>query len=291
MALPRVSVVTPSYNSVRFLEETIRSVLEQDYPDIEYLVMDGGSRDGSLEVLKKYGDRLRYESGPDEGQPDAVNRGFRKSSGEIFAFLNADDLYLPGAVAAAVQALKEHPEAGAVYGDAYHIDERGEILGPYPTEDFSPETLRRRCFICQPAAFMRREAFERAGLLNPRLQFSLDYDLWIRMARLYPLARVSGFLAKSRMHPENKTLGSRGEVYREVMAVLMTHYGFVPYEWVYGYVSWLLDRRDQFFDPMRPSKLRGGLALLLGAWRNRRHPLRYGSDAVRALRPGRPPEP
>src|SRR5579871_3122093 len=109
--VPLVSIVTPSLNMGRFLEETILSVLEQDYPHVEYLVMDGGSSDGTLETLRRYDGRLRYISAPDSGQADAVNRGFAQTSGPIFAFLNADDTYLPGALSAVVQAFQDHPEA------------------------------------------------------------------------------------------------------------------------------------------------------------------------------------
>src|SRR5687768_1254630 len=134
--VPLVSIVTPCLNMGRFLEETIRSVLDQDYSRIEYLVMDGGSTDQTLEILERYRDRLRFMSSPDAGQAAAINRGFDLTSGEIFAFLNADDTYLPGAVAAAVQGFLRHPQAGVIYGDAWHVAGDGSRLAAYPVEPF-----------------------------------------------------------------------------------------------------------------------------------------------------------
>ena len=126
--LPLVTVVTPSYNQARFIRETIESVLKQDYPRIEYLVIDGGSTDESVSILREYSDHLRWVSEPDRGQAHAINKGWRQARGCILAYLNADDLYMPGAVAQAVAALVAHPEAAAVYGEGYHVDKEGRIL-------------------------------------------------------------------------------------------------------------------------------------------------------------------
>src|SRR5215469_4305509 len=156
MQQPLVSIVTPCLNAARFIEETIQSVLAQDYPAIEYIVMDGGSNDGTLDILKRYQGRLRWLSAKDKGQADAVNRGFALTQGEIFAFLNADDTYLPGAVALAVEGFARKPEPAVVYGDAWYVDETGKRLGRYPVEPYDPYRLERRCIICQPAAFIRR---------------------------------------------------------------------------------------------------------------------------------------
>ena len=132
-ALPKVSIVTPSFNQASFLEQTLRSVLEQDYPNLEYIVIDGGSTDGSVEIINKYADQLAYwQSQPDQGQTDAINQGFAHATGEILAWLNSDDLLLPGAVSAAVRALEEHPEAAMVYGDALLINAQGKTIGKFP---------------------------------------------------------------------------------------------------------------------------------------------------------------
>ena len=267
---PRVSVVTPSLNMARFLGETVESVLGQDYPHLDYLVMDGGSTDGTVELLASYGDRLRFVSEPDEGQAHAVNRGFRATDGDVFAFLNADDTYRRGAVSRAVQGFLDHPGASVVYGDGMHVDEDGHEIGPYPTLDFDPAILARRCFICQPAAFMARSAVERVGLLDASLRVALDYDLWIRLAKLHRFARVEGVLATSRMHARNKTLAERRVLYREGVELLKRHYGYVPLDWLHGQAQFLLQGADQFFAHSRPGPRSRALALALGVRHNPR---------------------
>ena len=283
---PLVSIVTPSLNMGGFIEETIRSVVEQDYPRIEYVVMDGGSTDRTLEILERYDGRVRYASGPDGGQADAVNRGFAGTSGELFAFLNADDTYLPGAVAAVVQAFAEHPDAAVVYGEAWYVDEGGGRIAPYPVESFDAGNLQRRCFICQPAAFFRREAFE-ATMLNSRLRFALDYDLWIRMAGRYPAVKIDRPLATLRVHDQAKTMKETGPAMLETLSVLQRHYGYVPFNWIYGYGHHRLRGQPVAVDKPRPAWLSACYALALGARYNWRHPVRYWRDvlatAVRGL--------
>lgn len=266
---PLVSIVTPSYNMAGFLEETIQSVLSQDYPHIEYIVVDGGSTDGTLDILRKYEKRLRYISEPDRGQTDAINKGFALSRGDVFAFLCADDTYLPGAVATAVRHLEANPDYGGIYGEGYLTDESGTILGRYPTQKFEPDLLRTDCFICQPAAFLWRQAFVDAGMMNVDLQNGLDYDLWIRFARRHALLKIDEYLATSRMHGGSKTLRERAGVFKASIAVLKTHYGYAPYSQIYGYCCARLDRRDGFFEPVPPSLLKYGAALIYGSLQNR----------------------
>jgi len=265
---PLVTVVTPTLNSERFLEETIRSVLDQDYPRIEYIVMDGGSTDGSIDILRKYQRKLHWESAPDRGAPDAVNRGFALGQGEILGYLNADDLYYPNAVSAAVDALRESPEAAAVYGDAWWIDETGARIAPYPVRDFDRPLLERECFICQPASFLRRQPFENAGGLDPDFHLTFDYEFWLRLTRVYPLRRMDATLADSRMHLGNKTLGQREGVFRQTFQVLKRDCGYVPFQWIYAYLCYRADARDQFFEPLRPSVLRYLQSLPVGLWTN-----------------------
>jgi glycosyltransferase involved in cell wall biosynthesis len=276
---PLVSIVTPCLNAARFIEEAIESVLAQDYPRIEYIVMDGGSTDGTLEILRrvlhKYDGRLRFVSERDGGTADAINRGFRLSHGRIFTYLSADDVYLPGAVSTAVQALRENPEAAVVYGDAWWIDDAGSRIAPYPVRDFDAALLARECFICQPASFLRREAFENVGGMDPAWNLTFDYELWIRLARTYELRRVEGILALSRMHRANLSLGQRQKVFRQTFQVLRRHYGYVPFQWIYAYLCHRADGRDQFFDPLRPSTLRYLESLPAGLWLNRAAPVRY----------------
>lgn len=276
---PLVSIVTPSFHSGEFLEATIQSVLAQDYPRVEYLVMDGGSTDGTLAILERYRDRLQFVSEPDAGAADAINRGFRRSRGEILAWIGADDLYLPGAIAAAVEALAAAPEAAVVYGEASWIDEQGARLGRYPTvAQYDPSMFRRECGVCQPACFMRRDAVESVGLLDASLQSAFDYDLWIRLSQRYEFRAIPRELACSRMHRKNKSLGQKRQMFEESMELLRRHYGYVPVRWVYGYLSFLRDGEDQFFTPLRPSAWQYLRSLAVDSRYNSQHLLRYWGE-------------
>src|SRR5690242_15019350 len=241
MDLPLVTVVTPSYNMAAFLGEAIESVLAQDYPHLELIVMDGGSTDGTAELLKAYSARLRYVIGPDAGPADAIHRGFLQASGTILAWLNADDRLLPGAVRRAAEYLSAHPETDVVYGEANWIDEHGATIGRYPTVPFDAKWLARDCFICQPAAFLRASSYLRCGL-DPNVKCSFDYDLWIRMAKLgFRFDAIPQYLAASRMHAGAKSFYEREQVFRESIDLLKRHYGYVPFQWVYGYAAYRMD--------------------------------------------------
>lgn len=281
---PLVSVVTPCLNAAEFLDETIRSVLAQDYPNLEYLVMDAGSTDGTLAILERYQGRLEFVSAPDGGAADAINRGFRKARGEIVAWLGADDLYLPGAISAAVAALAADSAAAAVYGEGYWIGTDGANLGRYPTvAPYNAGAFRRECPICQPACFMRRDAVEAVGGLDASLHWAFDYDLWIRLSQRYPFRAIPQYLAQSRMHPRNKSLGGKQRMFEECIQVLRRHYGYVPPQWIYGYVSFLRDRTDQFFTPLELSPAVYLRSLIVGSRYNTRHLLRYWKDWLAPL--------
>jgi glycosyltransferase involved in cell wall biosynthesis len=196
--LPRVSIVTPSFNQAQFLEETIISVLEQDYPDIEYIIIDGGSTDGSVDIIHRYETQLAWwVSERDQGQTDALNKGFDKASGDILAWLNSDDTYLPGAVSGAVEYLLSHPEAGMVYGDANLIDETGLVMGRFPARQTDyPRLMRGSVHIPQQAAFFRGDLWRKIGPLDPSFYFAMDYDLWVRLAKIAPLHYSSSALGE-----------------------------------------------------------------------------------------------
>jgi len=273
---PLVSIVTPSLNAVRFIEQTIRSVLAQDYPHIEYTVMDGGSTDGTLEILNRFRGRLQYHSQKDNGTAEAVNRGFLCSQGHIFSWISADDVFQPGAVSLAVSRFLAEPETAVVYGESHWIDEGGATFGRYPTTaPYHPEMFARECSVCQPSCFIRREAFERIGMLDSRLQSAFDYDLWIRMARDYRFSAIPEYLACSRMHSGNISLGKRRLMFEENIALLARHYGYVPVNWVYLYLSFLRDQRDQFFEPLDPSALTWLASLPVGVYYNRERVGKY----------------
>jgi GT2 family glycosyltransferase len=241
--LPLVSVVTPSLNQGRFIRETIESVLGQAYPALEYLVMDGGSSDETVGVLKEYGNRLTWVSERDRGQASAINKGWHRARGSIVAYLNSDDTYLPGAVERAVAALRACPEAGAVYGEGHHVDEEGRVIERYPTEPFSLTRLAETCFICQPTVFLRREVVERVGYLDESLQYCMDYDLWIRVARVVTFAQVPDYQANTRLHADTKTLGRRAQAHAEILRTVRQHFRYVPPSWVYAYAHAVLGPR------------------------------------------------
>jgi glycosyltransferase involved in cell wall biosynthesis len=219
--LPLVSIVTPSYNQAQYLEQTICSVLEQDYPNIEYLIVDGGSTDGSLEIIRRYETRLAWwVSEPDQGQTDAINKGFAQASGAILAWLNSDDLYLPGAVLEAVDYLQAHPETGMVYGDANLIDETGAVIGQFPARQTDYQRLMRgTVHIPQQAAFFRGDLWRQVGPLDPTFFFAMDYDLWVRLAKVAPLHYHPRLWASFRLHGEGKSVASDDRNYPEMLRV------------------------------------------------------------------------
>jgi glycosyltransferase involved in cell wall biosynthesis len=216
-----VSVITPSFNQARYLEQTIRSVLGQEYPRIEYIVVDGASTDGSVEIVKKYADKLAWwVSERDSGQAEAINKGLGRATGEIAAWLNSDDYYLPGAVSSAVRVFEENPDVVLVYGDMLAVDENGD---PFNTLRYKQLTLQDLlCFqiIGQPAVFFRREAFEEAGLLDPTFHFLLDHHLWIRIAQHGKILHVDQTWAAARHHAEAKNRAKAAEFGREAFRIL-----------------------------------------------------------------------
>jgi len=218
---PSVSIITPSYNQAAYLEHAIRSVLSQDYSPIEYILMDGGSTDGSLEIIQKYAARFDWwVSEPDQGQADAINKGLKRARGEIVAWLNSDDLYLPGAVSAAVRALQEDPEAGMVYGDAITIDAQGCPLKMLRFPDWGLEEFIGFRIICQPAVFMRRAALERAGWLDTFYHYMLDHQLWVRIAENSRVRHIPQVWAAARHHPGAKNVAQPLEFSREIFHML-----------------------------------------------------------------------
>ena len=241
VALPSVTIVTPSYNQGRFIRETIESVLSQDYPRLEHVVVDGGSTDETISILKSYGQQLTWVSEPDRGQAHAINKGWKLARGEILAWLNSDDMYLPGAVSKAVNYLVNHPQVGMVYGEGYHIAESGTVIGRFPTESFIAERLKETCFIFQPAAFMRRSVIEAVGFLNESLSYCMDYDLWIRVSQKYDVGYFPEYLAQVRLHEGCKTVRQRAASYKETVEMLRSHFGYAPPSWVCGYAFRLLE--------------------------------------------------
>lgn len=230
----KLSVVTPSYNQARFLEACIDSVLGQGYPELEYLVMDGGSTDLSVEILRTYGSQVIWVSEPDGGQAAAVNKGIERATGEVIGWLNSDDVYYPEAFQTVMKIFEEHPEINVIYGHADHIKEDGSYLEDYYTEPWDYERLKEVCFICQPAVFFRKKAVCEVGLLDPSRQYAMDYDLWLRMGKKNEFYYINKKLAGSRLYATNKTLAFIEPVHLDIMDAVVTNTGSIPARWLQG---------------------------------------------------------
>ncbi len=220
--LPLVSIVTPSYNQAAYLEQTMRSVLEQDYPNIEYIVVDGASTDGSLEIIQKYAPRLAWwVSEKDRGQADAINKGLSRARGEFVAWLNSDDVYRPGAVAQAVGALQANPGVGLIFSDVESIDQDGATINIMRYGDWHLEDLMSFRIIGQPGVFMRRSVLEQAGLLDLSYHFLLDHQLWLRLGQAADLQYVPGACwAKARFHAAAKNVAQAASFGKEAYRIV-----------------------------------------------------------------------
>jgi glycosyltransferase involved in cell wall biosynthesis len=218
---PLVTIVTPSFNQAPFLEATICSVLEQDYPAVEYIVVDGGSTDGSRAIIEKYASRLAWwVSEKDRGQTDAINKGFAQANGQILAWLNSDDTYQPGAVRAAVEYLQAHPQTGLVYGDCNFIDAAGRVIGRFPAAQTDYARLRQGyVHIPQQASFWWADLWKKVGPLDPSFYFAMDYDLWVRLARVCKIDYNPQVWANFRLHGLGKTVAADDRCWPEMLRV------------------------------------------------------------------------
>ncbi|MBQ6518345.1 MAG: glycosyltransferase [Anaerolineaceae bacterium] len=259
-----ISVITPSYNQSAYLKQTMDSVLSQGIPGMEYVVIDGGSTDGSVELIRSYEDRLTgWVSEKDRGQADAVNKGVSRTAGDVIGWLNSDDLYLPGAVSKALRYLSEHPDVDAVYGDVISIDGDGKMINVMRFDQYTPEDLMTFRVISQPGVFFRRSAWEKAGGLDLCYHYMLDHHLWLRMSAHGKFAWLPEPLAAARFHAAAKNRAHTEDFGREA----------------YRLADWLL------MDPLTAErakpiekKIRGGAAWLDA------HYLSDGGEAWKSLK-------
>jgi glycosyltransferase involved in cell wall biosynthesis len=258
--VPKISIVTPSFNQGEFLAATIESVISQagDFI-IDYIVVDGGSTDDSVDIIKRYdalirtamvpvnycGLTFRWVSERDRGQAEALAKGFRMAEGEIFAWLNSDDTYLPGALQTVAAFFGDYPETGLLYGDAHYCDTVGTVIGRYRTEVFDYDKLACFNYICQPSTFFRKKVFDAVGGLDNTLLFAMDYDLWVRIGKRFTCRYLPKFFSMYRLHESSKTIRDE-TLYKnceESLAVTIHHFGWAPLTRVYTACSILCKAR------------------------------------------------
>jgi glycosyltransferase involved in cell wall biosynthesis len=238
MKYPLVTIVTPSMNQGRFIRATIESVLSQDYPNIEYIIEDGGSNDETAAIAAEYADRLTFISEKDRGQSHAINKGFRRASGTILAWINSDDVLLPGAVSKAVNAFRERPWAAAIYGEGYLIDAGGAITSRFPyTEPLNLwKLIHLSDYILQQSVFFRSSVIQEVGYLDENLHYTMDWDILIRIAKRWPLEYVPEYFGCLREYSTTKSAGGGTKRAREIGMLLRRHTGMwlPPGHVVYG---------------------------------------------------------
>ncbi|MDH5573807.1 MAG: glycosyltransferase [Gammaproteobacteria bacterium] len=222
----KVSVVTPSYNQGEYIRRTIESVLSQDYPDIEYIVMDGGSTDNTVDILKEYDGKITWVSEKDNGQTHAINKGINICTGDIIAYLNSDDIYLPGTISKIVKEFNKKPEVDFIYGDFWGIDKHDKILSKVKTIPFDNNILIYDAnFICQPASFYRRRLFDMIGTFDASLHFLMDYEFFLRAAkRKANIQLYRDYLSAIRFHDNCKTLSDGVHPWEKEKAIIKKSY-------------------------------------------------------------------
>lgn len=242
----KISIITPSFNQGQFIERTLQSVANQSVDEIEHIVIDGGSTDNTVEILKKSASIHYWVSEKDKGQAHAVNKGLIASSGEIIGWLNSDDIYYSEALSHVLNFFQQNPEIDVVYGMADHIDLKDQAFEAYPTQSWDFEQLKEICFICQPALFFRRKLVEKQGLLDESLSYCMDYEYWLRLALAGArFAYLEKKLAGSRLYAENKTLSARIKVHYEINKMLKAKLGRVPERWLYSYSYAIAENKAQ----------------------------------------------
>jgi glycosyltransferase involved in cell wall biosynthesis len=245
---PKISIITPSFNQGIYLEDCIQSILGQDYPNLEYFIIDGGSKDQSIRIIKKYEAQLSgWVSEPDQGQSDAINKGMQRASGDLIAWLNADDYYLPGALQTIAESYQQHPEAPFYFGNGLRVDEyKSNSKQFFQTGIVSfdrPVLIFGLNYILQPATFIRRASLEKVGYLDVNLHYAMDTDLWLRLSVEVDPVPVQAILAASREHGSTKTATGSFKRLEELRLVTEKHSG-IPI--TPGYLCYFLDTLERF---------------------------------------------
>ena len=242
MKRPLVSIITPSYNQVNYLRDTIESVLDQDYPKIEHIVIDGGSSDGSVEMLRSYGKKIKWISEKDKGQSNGINKGFKMAKGDIIGWINSDDTYEPRAVSKAVKYLDKNLDIDFVYSDCNIILKDGRKNGTVHVQEFDMnKQLNNGNIIQQPTVFFRRKVFEEVGYLDEKLHYAMDYEYWIRIGKKMKIKKIEGeILANFRMYPESKSISHYYLFWPEIYQISLRNGGKrFSRMWLFHYFRWM----------------------------------------------------
>ncbi|MCL4460018.1 MAG: glycosyltransferase [Chloroflexi bacterium] len=223
---PKISVVTPSFNQAAFIERTIKSILRQNYPDLEYIIMDGGSTDGTVEILKKYEDKIIWKSEKDRGQAHAINKGLALATGDILAYLNSDDAYEDKTLLKIAEFFQRHPETKWIYGKCRIVDESSREIRHWITAyknffltRYNYGALLVLNFLSQPAVFWRRQILDECGFFDEREYYVMDYEYWLRIGQKYKPGVINDYLASYRIHPSAKSTSSFGKHYSQEIEV------------------------------------------------------------------------
>lgn len=241
-----VSIITPSYNQGKFIGSTIESVLSQRIPHLQYLVVDAKSTDDTITILNKYNGQIEWISERDNGQADALNKGFQKALGDIIGWINSDDIYFPGVLSTVLDFFKKTPDVDVLYGNACHIDDKNQILGKYPTETWSLKNLMDHCYISQPSVFFRKRVFEKCGYLDVNLHFCMDYEYWLRLAtngiKFHFLPII---LSATRLHPQSKTVANSIKAHEEQIQMITRYQRYIPMRMIMSLSKSLMQSRGK----------------------------------------------
>jgi len=242
---PRITIVTPSYNQGKYIERTIKSVLDQKYSNLEYIIMDGGSTDNTVSILKKYSKNIIWESKKDKGQANAINKGLKIATGSIVAFLNSDDTYEPGTLQKVANFFINNPQEYFLYGKGKHIDENNKYIEDYPNGPADYLFLHEQCRICQPTTFWKSEIINDIGYFDESLNYALDYDYWIRVSKKYNLNYLNEYLGNTRFYKNTKTSGQKVPFHNEIIRVQQKHYLTVNESWIFALIHVELEKIDR----------------------------------------------